>query len=382
MRRSRSPWSRSSWSWSSWSWSSWSWSSGSWAAGVGLVVLLGLLPFSALTIPGVLPGTFASPGTLQVLAVCLVFAALALTYDLLFGFTGLLSFGHALYFAVGVYVTAIALTRWHWGLLPSALLALACGLVVAAVAGAVSLRVGGIAFAMVTLAFAQAGSVLVVQDPLRVTGGEQGLGLDVSRLPGALVGVVNTRNLYWLALALAVVVYLVVRVVTTSPTGRVWAAIRENERRASVLGMRPYTFKLAAFVIGSFLAVLCGVVYVLLVGGATVGVTTADFTLSLLVMVVLGGSGVRWGAMLGGFCYMLLDQRLGSLAGSDRIGSLPAVLEVPLSQPLFLLGALFVLVVLFLPGGLASLLRPGSSSDLEEVDHGGRHEEQHTVAAG
>lgn len=325
--------------------------------GVVVVVLLVLLPLAPVAVPGVLPGPLDSPGALQVLAVCLVFAALALTYDLLFGFTGLLSFGHALYFAIGVYLTAIALTRWHWSLGPAVLLALACGFVVALLAGAVSLRVRGIAFAMVTLAFAQAGSVLVVQDPLSVTGGEQGLGLDVDKVPEVFIGVLNTRNLYWLALALAVVVFLVVRLVTTSPAGHVWAAIRENEQRATVLGLRTYPFKLMAFVIGSTLAALCGAAYVLVVGGASVDVTTADFTLSLLVMVVLGGSGVRWGAMLGGFVYMLLDQRLGSLAGAEGIASLPGVLRVPLSQPLFLLGVLFVLVVLFLPGGIASLVR-------------------------
>jgi branched-chain amino acid transport system permease protein len=323
--------------------------------GLAVVIVLALLPYSALAIPGVLPGPLNSPGTLQVLAICLVFAAVALTYDLLFGFTGLLSFGHALYFAVGVYVTAIALTHWHWGLVPSVLAALLAGLVVALVTGAVALRVQGIAFAMVTLAFAQAGSVLVVQDPLDRTGGEQGLGLDVSKVPDAFIGVLNTQNLYWLALVLAVVVYVVVRVVTRSPAGHVWAAIRENELRATVLGLRTYAFKLVAFVIASVLATLCGAVYVLIVGGASSRVTTADFTLTLLVMVVLGGSGVRWGAMLGGFAYMLLDQRLGSLAGVDAISALPAVLEVPLSQPLFLLGTLFVIVVMFLPGGLASL---------------------------
>jgi branched-chain amino acid transport system permease protein len=332
--------------------------------GVALVVVLALLPFSALTIPGVLPGMFASPGTLQLLAICLVFAALALSYDLLFGFTGLLSFGHALYFAVGVYVTTIALSVWHWAPVPAVLVAVASGLLLAALAGAVSLRVRGIAFAMVTLAFAQAGSVLVVQDPLRVTGGEQGLGLDVSRLPDAFVGVLNTRNVYWLALALAVVVYVVVRLATTSAAGHMWAAIRENEPRISVLGVRTYTFKLLAFVTASTLATLCGVVYVLLVGGATADVTTPEFTLALLVMVVLGGSGVRWGAMLGGFAYTLLDQRLGALAGSDQVAALPSVIRVPLSQPLFLLGVLFVLVVLFVPGGLASLVRPGRRTRL------------------
>ncbi len=329
------------------------------AIGLVVVVVLALLPYSTLEVPGVLPGPVNSPGSLQVLAICLVFAALALSYDVLFGFTGLLSFGHALYFAVGVYVTAIASSHWHWGLVPSMLLALACGVVVAAVTGAVALRVYGIAFAMVTLAFAQAGSVLVIQDPLDVTGGEEGLGLDADKLPDAFIGVLNTQNLYWLALALAVVVYLVALVATTSPAGHVWAAIRENELRAAVLGLRTYVFKLLAFLTGAVLATLCGTVYVIVVGGANAGVTTADFTLTLLVMVVLGGSGVRWGAMLGGFAYALLDQRLGSLADTGAISSLPPVLQVPLSQPLFLLGTLFVVVVMFLPrrAGLAGRAR-------------------------
>ncbi len=81
-----------------------------------LLVVLALVPKLALDIPVIFTGPLDSPGTLQLLALCLVFAGAALSYDLLFGFTGLLSFGHALYFAVGVYVTAIALTKWEWGL--------------------------------------------------------------------------------------------------------------------------------------------------------------------------------------------------------------------------------------------------------------------------
>ena len=83
--------------------------------------------------------------------------------------------------------------------------------------------------------------------------------------------------------------------------------------------------------------------------------TTANFTLALLVMVVLGGAGTRYGAMIGGFLYTLLDQRLGALAGSGSVQDLPDVLRVPLSEPLFLLGTLFILLVFFVPGGLASL---------------------------
>ena len=83
--------------------------------------------------------------------------------------------------------------------------------------------------------------------------------------------------------------------------------------------------------------------------------TTASFTLTLLVMVVIGGAGTRYGALLGGFLYTLADQRLGTLAGSSRIDDLPTVLSTPLSEPLFILGTLFILLVFFVPGGLASL---------------------------
>ena len=85
--------------------------------------------------------------------------------------------------------------------------------------------------------------------------------------------------------------------------------------------------------------------------------TTATFTLTLLVMVVLGGAGTRFGAMVGGFLYTLLDYRLRAVAGEERIQDLPDVLRIPLSEPLFLLGALFIAVVFFVPGGLASLPR-------------------------
>jgi branched-chain amino acid transport system permease protein len=95
----------------------------------------------------------------------------------------------------------------------------------------------------------------------------------------------------------------------------------------------------------------------LLLIGVTPEVTTATFTLTLLVMVVLGGAGTRFGALIGGFLYTLLDYRLRSLAGEERIQELPDVLRIPLSEPLFLLGALFVAVVFFVPGGLASLPR-------------------------
>jgi len=318
------------------------------------LALLAVVPLLSFDVPRLLPGPLDSPGTLQLLALCLVFAGVALSYDVLFGFTGLLSFGHALYFALGVYVPAIALTKWEWGLPQALLLLAAVALVVPLVLGAVSLRVGGIAFAMVTLAFAQAGNIVVQTNPRNLTGGDEGFSLNVDPLPDFLIGVVNTKYLYWLALGYAVLVFLVARAAIGSSAGHVWRAIRDNERRVEVLGLRPYPYKLISFVLACFLASWGGFMWLLLIG-VTPEVTAATLTLTLLVMVVLGGAGTRFGAMVGGFAYTLLDYRLRSLAGEERIQDLPDVFRVPLSEPLFLLGALFVAVVFFVPGGLASL---------------------------
>jgi branched-chain amino acid transport system permease protein len=329
---------------------------------VAAAVFAGLaaIPYASLGTHGVFTSELNSPGTLQLLGLMLVFGGVALTYDLLFGFTGLLSFGHALYFAVGVYLTAVATTKWDWALWQALAFTAAAALVIPLVLGTVSLRVGGIAFAMVTLAFAEAGSILVDKNPRQWTGGEEGVPVAFEKLPEAFVGVINTKNLYWLALAYVVVVFVIVNWAADSSPGRVLQAIRENESRVEVLGFQPFRFKLMAFVLSSFTATAGGVVYVLLIGGATPHVTTPAFTLSLLLMVVIGGAGTRWGAILGGALYTFLDNRLLDWSDSNVIQELPTVLRTPLAEPLFVLGTLFILLVLFVPGGLAGLaqLRP------------------------
>ncbi len=101
---------------------------------------------------------------------------------------------------------------------------------------------------MVTLAFAQAGNVLVQKNPYGWTGGEEGTGLNYDAVPDAFVGVLNTKNLYWLALGYAVLVFIVVRLAVGSSAGHVWRAVRENEQRVEVIGLSPYPFKLIAFI--------------------------------------------------------------------------------------------------------------------------------------
>ncbi|WP_127793043.1 branched-chain amino acid ABC transporter permease [Agromyces sp. LHK192] len=330
--------------------------------GVAAVVVLAVLPLLAIDVPGVLPGPTYTPGTLQLLAFALLIAALALSYRMLFGLAGMLSFGHALFFAAGAYGLGMTLDAFGPSDWPSGLvfvvaigLTLAFGFALAVSVGALALRVTGISFAMVTLAFAQAGSVIIRRNPAGATGGDEGLPLDIAHVPEALVGVVHTRNLYWMSLGVLVVVYLVVLWVERSRAGHVAEAIRENELRVRVIGVRPYSVRLLVFVVASVLAAVAGMGYLLLQSGAAPRIATADFTLTILVIVVLGGVGYRWGAIVGGIVYTLLDQRLTALAGSDAVAALPDVLRVPLSEPLFLLGTLFVLVVLFLPGGIAGL---------------------------
>ncbi len=331
------------------------------AIGLGLVVLGALIPYIGLHLPWVLPSTVNvvnSTGTLTVLSLCFIFAGVALGYDVIFGYTGLLSLGPVMYFATGVYVFDITLTHWNWPLVPALLATFATSLVLAVVLGAIALRVSGIAFTMVTLAFAQAFYYLIEDNPHGLTGGDTGLALYSSRLPAFMSGAVsNTRNLYWIALGFLVVSYAVVWLVTESATGHVLVAIRENERRLEVLGVHPFRYKLAAYTLSSLVATGGGVAYILLIGTAVPSaVASVTVTLSILIMVVLGGAGTRWGAVTGAIVYVYLQQYLLKVAAEPSFASLPAFLRVPLSQPQFLLGAIFVLFVIFVPGGVAGVV--------------------------
>lgn len=326
-------------------------------AGIPLAVLalLIFLPWMGFSVPGILPGPVNSPGSMQLLALCLVTGGIALSYDILFGRTGLLSFGHALFVGAGAYSAAIALGEWGGGLGLAVLMVLAMGIALPLIVGAIALRVKGIAFAMVTLAFAQAVAITVLRNPGGLTGGEEGLSLNRSQLPAILSGVVNAPYRYWLALAFCLFCFLVVAWLTTARTGHAWAAVRENEARVEVLGLSGYRTKLVAVVVGGFLGTLGGFIQLIVIGGANPHLLSTEFTLSLLIMVVLGGAGSRWGAIIGGALYVLLDNRLQELSTSETIAGLPAFLRVPLSQPVFVLGLLFVLVVYFAPGGISAI---------------------------
>ncbi|MFE0751266.1 branched-chain amino acid ABC transporter permease [Gordonia sp. NPDC058843] len=322
--------------------------------GIAVIVTL-LVPLFNVSLGGLLPGPLNSPGSMNLLALMLVAAATAITLDLVFGYTGLLSLGHGVYFGVGCYAAVMFGNMESVGFGLGVLLALATTLLVSIVGNACALKLTGFGFAMATLALVQLFAICVERGYWGL-GGEVGVTYDFGVLPANFTGLVNARNVYWLAVATLVVVYVVARLIVATEAGSVWQAIRENALRAEVLGINVYLYRLFAATTGSFLAGLCGIAYSVVMGGGNPGIVALTYSLGLILMVVLGGRGLLWGALLGGLLYTYLNLRLSALSTLPAIQDLPAVLSVPLTQPQFILGVIFVLVILFLPGGLASAI--------------------------
>ena len=315
--------------------------------------LLGILILILAIGPMLSFGMLKEPGIQQTLAVAFLYGALALTYDLLFGFTGLLSFGHALFFAAGAYVTAILINSYNWPWYIAIPTSIAISAILAVLVGSASLRTKGITFAMVTLAFGEAGHVVISRNFGNLTNGENGLPINADRVPRIFIGVINTKYLFWLALAVLIFVYAAIWWVTQSSAGRVFSALRDNEVRTSVLGLNPNRYKLLSFVIAGTLASVIGSAMLLVSGNAAPRYATADTTIALLLMVILGGSGTRWGAALGGILYSIASTRLQDLNQGQALASLPKIISGPLSEPAFILGLLFIFIVMFAPGGLS-----------------------------
>lgn len=295
----------------------------------------------------------SKPGLQQTMAVAFIYGGLALTYDLLFGFTGLLSFGHAIYFGTGMYVTCILINHSVAPWFIAMFIAVAVTAFIAMLVGMASLRTTGITFAMVTLAFGEAGHVIINRNFFNLTGGENGIALDATKVPQFWIGVVNTKYLYWTALLALVIVYAIIWWITESSAGRVFAALRDNELRVQVLGLDTQKFKLLSFVIAGALASFLGVAMLLAAGSAAPRFADANLTIALLLMVILGGAVTRWGAVLGGIFYSVSTTRMQDLTQQPFFTKLPKIIGGPLSEPTLTLGVLFILVVMFAPGGLS-----------------------------
>lgn len=334
-----------------------------------LTLLLAAIVLALAFAPFVFPGT----RSLNVAAKVAVFILLVASYDLLLGYTGVVSFAHTMFFGIGGYGVAIAMSKLGegWGALAlGSALALALSLVVALAVGLLSLRVRAIFFAMITLAVASFFQILASQLSA-VTGGEDGLTFKLPELlrPGTVLfeafGVeVNGRVVsYYLVFVGALACFLALLRVVNSPFGRVLLSIRENEFRSEAIGYRIVSYRTVANCLAALGATVAGILYAI-----WLRYTGPDTTLSfnimidILLMVVIGGMGTMYGPVLGATIFVLAQTYLRDLmkAASGALEGLP--LLPALLHPdrwLLWLGVLFILCVYYLPSGIVGRLRAG-----------------------
>ena len=270
----------------------------------------------------------------------LCFALFACAFNLLLGFTGLLSFGHAAFFGSAAYVTGWLIKSQHFtpelGLLAGAIASGLIGLVV----GAVAIRRQGIYFAMITLAIAQMVYFVCLQAPF--TGGEDGLqGVPRGKLFG-IISLESDTTMYYLVVAIFVASFLAISRVVSSPFGQVLKMIRENEPRAISLGYDVDRYKLLAFVLSTALAGLAGSMKTLVLGFATLSDAHWSLSGEVVLMTLLGGMGTFAGPVVGAFTIIGLQNFL-----ADQVGAWINVI----------IGAIFVIcVVAFRRGFIGELL--------------------------
>ncbi|MFB6250757.1 MAG: ABC transporter permease [Halobellus sp.] len=313
-------------------------------AGIGVVAVLTLVP--------VFKGILYSDFVVSLLITVFIWALFALSLDIVLGYTGLISLGHALFYGLGAYTTILVLLYVSPSALVAATIAIVVTAAVAWVVGHLAIRVSGVYFVMITLAFAEIAYQLVVN--FDVTGGNSGLfgapepvygiGPIGVRFNEVLIGVeplafTGDSLFYYLSLVVLVVTYLGVRRIMHAPFGTVLQSIRESELRARFVGYPVQAVKRQAFVLSSSIAGLAGVLFALNNGFVAPDLMNWINSGNGIIMVVLGGSGTLYGPVIGAAVFTLVEKQLSSAIPWWRL----------------LLGSLFVFVVLFLPKGLISL---------------------------
>lgn len=311
----------------------------------GLIIAflaLSIFPFliallDGQTIPSLLVNEAGSSKFVQGLAIeIFILAVYALSYDLILGITGLLSFGHAMFFGVGAYLTGVMLKSFGWSLIPTIGLVFIAGIVQALLFGIVLPRVKGITFALVTLGMASVFYIVIQSRELGdYTGADVGLQGVIP--PDFLNPSTQRLREYFVALIFMFLVYLIYRRFVNSPTGRVCIAIRENEGRAQMLGYNTFYFKLAALTLSSVTAALAGVLHTIHQPIVSPHVAGLGNTVAALLIILVGGVGTLNGAIFGAIVYRLLQFGMTRYLGENAS---------------FITGAIYVAIVLFLPYGI------------------------------
>jgi branched-chain amino acid transport system permease protein len=328
-----------------------------------------------LILAGLALAPFAFPGarSVNVAAKVMVFVLLVASYDLLLGYTGIVSFAHTMFFGIGGYGVGIAMAKLgsDWGSLAlGVVIALMFSAVLAFAIGLLSLRVRAIFFAMITLAVAAFFQILASQLS-DFTGGEDGITFRppallrpaTKLLDTTFLGVeVNGRLVsYYLVFVVAVALFLLLLRVVNSPFGRVLLSIRENEFRSEALGYRTVVYRTVANCLAAVIAAIAGVLYAI-----WLRYTGPDTTLSfnimidILLMVVIGGMGTLYGAVLGATIFVVAQNYLQDLMklAADALAGVPLLPNlVHPDRWLLWLGVLFIVCVYYFPYGIVGKLR-------------------------
>jgi branched-chain amino acid transport system permease protein len=330
-----------------------------------LVVLLLALAFTPFIFPGV--------KALNVAAKVLIFVVLVASFDLLLGYTGIVSFAHTMFFGIGAYGVAIASTRMGPGwsaILVGLVVALALSFVLSLAVGLFSLRVRAIFFSMITLAVASAFQTLASQLS-DITGGEDGLtfkmpemlspGFQLSENPFLGASLDGRLICYYLLFFTALVLLLALLRIVNSPFGRVLQAIRENEFRAEAIGYRVVVYRTLSSILSALFATLAGAMLAIWLryNGPETSLSF-EIMLDVLLIVVIGGMGTIYGAAIGAGVFLVAQSYLQDLLklASDAASGWPW-LSALLSPDRWLLwlGLLFVLSVYYFPTGVVGRLR-------------------------
>jgi branched-chain amino acid transport system permease protein len=333
--------------------------------GAVLALILATLAAAPLLFPGA--------QAINTAAKICVFVVLVASYDLLLGYTGIVSFAHTMFYGLGGYGVGLALYAWGptWtSALAGLTVALVSAIVLAFLIGLFSLRVRAIFFAMVTLAVASAFAILAAQLS-SFTGGEDGRSFRVPELvrPNTLIelpftGPITGRTIaYYVVFLSAFALFLAALRIVNSPFGRVLQAIRENDFRAEALGYRTVVYRTSANCLAAGMAVFAGALNSLWFR-YTGPDTTLSFAimLDILLMVVIGGMGTMYGAVVGATLFIVAQNYLQKLMGAAAKSTEALPLVPDLLHPdrwLLWLGVLFVLSVYFFPTGIVGKLRQG-----------------------
>ncbi len=268
----------------------------------------------------------------------IIYGLLALGFNILYGYTGLLSFGHAAYFGLGAYATGIVLVKTHCSLWMSLGTGLAASLLGAAVFGFLSLRRRGIYFALLTLAFAQM-LYYVAYTWASLTGGEAGL-RNIPRpsleIMGWTLNIFTPLRFYFFVLAFVLLALIILKRVSESPFGKVLEAIRENEKRAGACGYNTGRIKWMSFIMSGMISGLAGSLQTLYIN--FVGIEQLYWATSgmIVMMTLLGGPGTFFGPFIGAGIFLYLEDFISGYTKYWMI----------------FLGPVFVLCVLFFPEGI------------------------------